>query len=138
MVEREKLWHLMEGVAEDAFQFPVVKNPATVVAFCANGQAFDEARRSRLDGPVCYRLPDVAASFSSLTASNPGIRALIQEVVRGELRAVLPDYFLPSSNTTSPEISLAAIVKDEVCSALSGTVIYRLRNLGTNKKLERP
>lgn len=120
MVEREKLSHLMKGVAEDAFQFLVAKSPSTVAAFCASCQAFDEARRSRLGGPVYHRLPNVAASFPSLAASNPDIRALIREIVRDELRAVLPDYFVPSNDTTSPEISLAATIKDEVRSALSG------------------
>lgn len=95
MVEREKLSHLMKCVAKNAIKFLVAKSPATVVAFCANCQAFDEELRSRLGGPVYYRLPNVAASVPSLTVSNPDIRALIGDIVRDELRAVLPDYFVP-------------------------------------------
>lgn len=84
MIESEILSHLMKDVAEDALEFLVEKDSATVVAFSVNCQAIKEARRSRLDGPFYHRLPNVAASFSTVKAANPDIRVLVQGVVCDE------------------------------------------------------
>lgn len=111
----------MEAANEYGFRFLVANFPSTIPAFCANSQAFEEARHSRHGGAVYHRLRYVAVSFAFVTAVHPDIRALIRELVRDKLRAVLPNYFHPLYDTDPPEASLVATIRDSVRSVLSGT-----------------
>lgn len=79
----------MKGVAWDTFQFLLAKSSAPVISFYAKSQAFDEAHSSRLDGSAYHGMPNVVASFSSVTSANPDIRTPIAEVVHDGLCAVL-------------------------------------------------
>lgn len=82
---------------------------------------------------------NATASFSSVTAANPVIRALIREVTWDELcAAVLPDYFLPLSDTNFPDGPLAATIRGEVHSALSGMCRLPPAERGITRHLEWP
>lgn len=94
MDEAEKLSHLMKGVAEDAFQLLVLKDPTTVVAFSDACKKFEEAQKNRLKQMAYHRLPNVAAaSFLPLPPSGDlDIRTIIKEAVREELRAIFKEH----------------------------------------------
>lgn len=86
MDEKEKLSHLMEGVAEDAFQFPIAKSPGTVANFSTTCKTFEDDRRSHLNKSAYHRPPNVPTPFTCPAANAPDTRTIVREVVREKLR----------------------------------------------------
>lgn len=77
---------------------------------------FEGSRKSCLRESACHHIPNVTAFFSTSTADISDLRALIKEIVRDELRVVLPDYF--NLDTALPEPSMRGIIREELRSAL--------------------
>lgn len=118
MSESGKLSHLMKGVVEDAFQLLVLNGSSTVSVFTKSCNTLEDMQRSRLNKSTFHRLPNVAAPFSP-PVDAAHIRVLVREVVREELRIILPEHFHSSFETPLLEPSLEDIIREEVHSDFS-------------------
>lgn len=119
MPEAEKLSHLMKGVAEDAFQLLVVKEPGSVSEFAAACKRFEEAQWSRLGKSPIRRLPNVAGSSLPTAVDDFDLRGLIRNVLREELQVLLPQYLHRLPDAMPKEPSLKTTIREEVRAALS-------------------
>lgn len=120
MSEDDKISHLMKEVAEDIFQLLVAKDPLVVAAFSAACKVLEEAHRFRLDRRAINRLPNVASFSPSTAIDSLDIHTLIREVLREELRVLLPECCHNFPGAVPAEASLQTTIREEVRWELSG------------------
>ncbi|KAG0437983.1 hypothetical protein HPB47_017201 [Ixodes persulcatus] len=107
--EEKKQRILMRGVKDDIFGGLVRNPPMSVQGFVTEATNIERALQARASH--YQRLPGLSAVSQSpcnLAHDTPGIRELIRDIVREELKKLLPTAERPAS------ISIAEVVRDEV------------------------
>lgn len=118
MPEQEKIANIMKGIAEEAFQYLLLKDPATVTDVIHACTTLQEKRNTRL--------PQVSVADLSPVSQQPdvdGLHVLIRELIREELAS---GCLQPSPETTDlrvlgtnpPTNAMHALVREEVAAAL--------------------
>ncbi|CAN7943859.1 unnamed protein product, partial [Ixodes hexagonus] len=89
MSERDKVRHLLKGIAEDVFQVILVHNPTTISKIVEICQQFHELKTQRLSAAATVqRLPEVSSISLPLAypdVNSTTLRQLIQQIAREEV-----------------------------------------------------
>lgn len=117
MLEADKVSHILEGIADDAFNLLVYKGCSTVDDIIRECRRFEEAKSRRVSQQF-VRLHNTAASSSCEDVQPPGAENVLR-LVRREIEAASPSVPPARSYDESrPAVSLIqAVVREELANA---------------------
>lgn len=133
MSENDKVSHLMKGIAEDMYQFLLVKDIGSTSTFITECQRIEQMNQRRITKHRFARLPNVVPMAS--VGTNEDLATLIRQIVREEVQRLAESTLQPPPLETP---SLDEMIREEVQSALCPVIPSPVGGSGRTLTQRRP
>lgn len=126
MTEKQKVNHILKGIAEDAFQLLATQSDLTVSKLVEACQNYQEIRQQRLTVPrsttAVHTIASLAQAPDDPPFSRESLRSFIREAVREEVTRILgTSTSARVSHVPSPPVAppgIRSLIQEEVVAAL--------------------